>query len=111
VTRPGRGTGTASANQVGRCGARTATKDWANCVAKADVKVDGTVLLEGVPATYLPGTRAGVAQLAEAAVAATDSSSRSSFSIAVDCQIEWTPTETVGCRFESGLPLQRAAVV
>jgi hypothetical protein len=31
----------------------TATKDWANCVAKADVKVDGTTLLEGVPATYL----------------------------------------------------------
>ena len=31
----------------------TATKDWANCVAKADVKVDGATLLEGVPATYL----------------------------------------------------------
>src|SRR5687768_16778774 len=31
----------------------TATKDWANCTAKADVKVDGTTLLEGVPATYL----------------------------------------------------------
>jgi hypothetical protein len=31
----------------------TATKDWANCTAKADVKVDGTVLLEAVPATYL----------------------------------------------------------
>ncbi len=31
----------------------TATKDWANCAAKADVKVDGTVLLEAVPATYL----------------------------------------------------------
>jgi hypothetical protein len=31
----------------------TATKDWANCSAKGDVKVDGTVLLEGVPATYL----------------------------------------------------------
>jgi len=31
----------------------TATKDWANCSAKADVKVDGTTLLEGVPATYL----------------------------------------------------------
>jgi hypothetical protein len=31
----------------------TATKDWANCVAKADVKVDGNTLLEGVPATYL----------------------------------------------------------
>ncbi|MBP2330990.1 ornithine carbamoyltransferase [Kibdelosporangium banguiense] len=31
----------------------TATKDWANCVAKADVKVDGTTLLEGVPVSYL----------------------------------------------------------
>jgi hypothetical protein len=31
----------------------TATKDWANCVAKADVKVDGNVLLADVPATYL----------------------------------------------------------
>jgi hypothetical protein len=31
----------------------TATKDWANCTAKADVKVDGTVLLEAVPATSL----------------------------------------------------------
>jgi hypothetical protein len=31
----------------------TATKDWANCVAKADVTVDGTALLEAVPVTYL----------------------------------------------------------
>lgn len=31
----------------------TATKDWANCVAKADVVVDGKVLLAQVPATYL----------------------------------------------------------
>ncbi|GHO68159.1 hypothetical protein KSC_070510 [Ktedonobacter sp. SOSP1-52] len=31
----------------------TATKDWANCVAKADVVVDGQVLLAQVPATYL----------------------------------------------------------
>lgn len=30
-----------------------ARKDWANCVAKADIVVDGAVLLEGVPATYL----------------------------------------------------------
>ncbi|GCE12558.1 DUF7873 family protein [Tengunoibacter tsumagoiensis] len=30
-----------------------ATKDWANCKAKADVVVDGTVLLSQVPATYL----------------------------------------------------------
>jgi hypothetical protein len=31
----------------------TATKDWANCTAKADVVIDGNVLLAGVPATYL----------------------------------------------------------
>jgi hypothetical protein len=31
----------------------TATKDWANCTAKGDVIVDGTVLLKDVPATYL----------------------------------------------------------
>ena len=31
----------------------TATKDWANCEAKADVVVDGAVLLPAVPATYL----------------------------------------------------------
>lgn len=30
-----------------------ATKDWANCDAKADVVVDGKVLLSQVPATYL----------------------------------------------------------
>lgn len=30
-----------------------ATKDWANCTAKADVVVDGKVLLPQVPATYL----------------------------------------------------------
>lgn len=31
----------------------TATKDWANCLAKADVVVDGRALLRQVPATYL----------------------------------------------------------
>lgn len=31
----------------------TATKDYANCNAKADVVVDGVVLLEKVPATFL----------------------------------------------------------
>ncbi len=31
----------------------TASKDWANTAAKADVVVDGEVLLEQVPATYL----------------------------------------------------------
>lgn len=31
----------------------TATKDWANCAAKADIVVDGTVLLENAPVTYL----------------------------------------------------------
>lgn len=31
----------------------TATKDWTNCVARADVVVDGRTLLTAVPATYL----------------------------------------------------------
>jgi hypothetical protein len=31
----------------------TATKDWTNCSAKADVVVDGQTLLSAVPATYL----------------------------------------------------------
>lgn len=31
----------------------TATKDWANCTARASVKVDGDVLLADVPVTYL----------------------------------------------------------
>lgn len=30
-----------------------ATKDWGNCVAKADVVVDGQVLIKDAPATYL----------------------------------------------------------
>ncbi len=30
-----------------------ATKDWTNCIAKADVVVGGNVLLKDVPATYL----------------------------------------------------------
>ncbi len=31
----------------------TATKDWANCTAKADIVVDDVVLYPSVPATYL----------------------------------------------------------
>jgi hypothetical protein len=31
----------------------TATKDWTNCVARADVTVDGRTLLREVPVTYL----------------------------------------------------------
>lgn len=31
----------------------TATKDWNNCVARADVKVGDQVLIEGAPVTYL----------------------------------------------------------
>lgn len=31
----------------------TATKDWGNCEARADVMVDGEVILEQVPVTYL----------------------------------------------------------
>jgi hypothetical protein len=31
----------------------TATKDWTNCVARADVVLDGQVLIANVPVTYL----------------------------------------------------------
>jgi hypothetical protein len=31
----------------------TATKDWANCQAKASITVDGNVLLKDAPATYI----------------------------------------------------------
>lgn len=31
----------------------TATQDWANCKARADVVVDGTIVLKDVPVTYL----------------------------------------------------------
>jgi len=31
----------------------TATKDWTNCKARADIVVDGEILLTDVPATYL----------------------------------------------------------
>ncbi|GAB4191106.1 MAG: hypothetical protein OHK0022_04570 [Roseiflexaceae bacterium] len=31
----------------------TATKDWANCIARADVVLDGNVLLKDVPVSYL----------------------------------------------------------
>ena len=31
----------------------TATKDWANCTARADVTVDGRVLVSDVPVSYL----------------------------------------------------------
>jgi len=31
----------------------TATKDWANCSATADIQVDGETILENVPVTYL----------------------------------------------------------
>ena len=31
----------------------TATKDWGNCIAKSDIVVDGEVVVEKVPVTYL----------------------------------------------------------
>lgn len=31
----------------------SATRDWANCQAKADIEIDGQVVMQGVPATYL----------------------------------------------------------
>ena len=42
-----------TANTMTRLFDVTATKDWANTRARADIIVDGTVLLAQVPATYL----------------------------------------------------------
>ena len=44
---------TESAKALTRLFDVTATKDWGNCLAKADVVVEGQTLLTGVPATYL----------------------------------------------------------
>lgn len=44
---------TAAANTLTAMFDIVATKDWANCVAKADVIVEGKTILEGVPVTYL----------------------------------------------------------
>jgi hypothetical protein len=41
----------------------TATKDYTNCVAKADIIVDGKTLLKGVPATYILFLEKQVAEL------------------------------------------------
>lgn len=41
-----------------------ATKDWTNCLAKADVVVDGSTLLEKVPAPYLLFLEKQLAELA-----------------------------------------------
>lgn len=41
------------AEQLTRLFDVTATKDWANCVAKADVVIDGAPLIKAVPVTYL----------------------------------------------------------
>ncbi|MDF3288688.1 MULTISPECIES: DUF7873 family protein [Streptomyces] len=42
----------------------TATKDWANCAARADITVDGQVLLREVPVSYLLFLEKQLAELA-----------------------------------------------
>ena len=71
----------------------TATKDWANCTAKADVKVDGTVLLSDVPATYLLFLEKQLTDIRTliAKLPILDASETWSFDQAADC---WT-TEPV----------------
>jgi len=65
----------------------TATKDWANCAAKADVKVDGNTLLEGVPATYLLFLEKQLVDLHTfvSKLPALDASETWSFDQAADC--------------------------
>jgi hypothetical protein len=65
----------------------TATKDWANCLAKADVKVDGETLLEAVPATYLLFLEKQLADLHTfvSKLPVLDASESWSFDRAADC--------------------------
>jgi hypothetical protein len=65
----------------------TATKDWANCLAKADVRVDGQVILSDVPATYLLFLEKQLTDLHTfvSKLPALDASESWSFDEAADC--------------------------
>jgi ribosomal protein L31E len=74
----------------------TATKDYTNCVAKADVMVDGTALLKGVPATYLLFLEKQLGELAAFVkrIPTLDASEEWDYDQAQDC---WAtpPSETI----------------
>lgn len=76
-----------------------ATKDWANCEAKADVVVDGKILVASAPATYILFLEKQLAELLAFAkkLPALDPSFSWQHDQAQDCWVT-PPTETVRTR-------------
>jgi hypothetical protein len=74
----------------------TATKDWANCRAKADIVIDGKTLVSQVPATYLLFVEKQLVDLHTfiKKLPVLDASERWSFDASADC---WAtePTQTL----------------
>ena len=74
----------------------TATKDWANCRAKADIVIDGKTLVSQVPATYLLFIEKQLVDLHTfiKKLPVLDASERWSFDASADC---WAtePTQTL----------------
>lgn len=74
----------------------TATKDYTNCTAKADVTVEGKVLLSAVPATYLLFLEKQLGELAAFVkrIPTLDASEEWDYDTAHDC---WAtpPSETI----------------
>ena len=83
----------------------TATKDFANCHAKADVVVDGAVLLKDVPATYILFLEKQLAELVSFVkkIPTLDASEVWHYDTAQDCYatppVETTRTRKVPRRF------------
>lgn len=73
-----------------------ATKDWTNCVARADILVDGALLLKEVPATYLLFLEKQLAELAAFAkrIPTVDAAESWVYDSAQDCYAA-TPPETL----------------
>lgn len=72
-----------------------ATKDWTNCLAKADIMIDGEVLLRDVPATYILFLEKQLAELLAFVkkIPALDPSFSWEYDQAQDCWVT-EPTET-----------------
>lgn len=73
-----------------------ATKDWTNCLAKADIILDGTPLLTGVPATYILFLEKQLTELLSFAkkLPSLDPASSWQYDQSQDCWMT-APTETV----------------
>ena len=75
------------------------TKDITNCVAKADVIVDGTILLTGIPATYLLFLEKSLGEIARfvKSIPTLDASESWEYDTTQDCYAAFPP-ETVRTR-------------